>query len=166
MQRTAITVTALVALAVTAFGITPSVSAQEDTLESCSISPTAVTLGPGESATLTVTNNPPGGEATLISTFNGEIIAQDFLPAPSVSPITSEVDYDSLVALLTEVLGEPVSEGVFESSVNIVVGEGDDERFEALCTYTVTLVGAPEPTTTSTTAPEPVVPPATPRYTG
>lgn len=142
----------------------PGASAQVPTLESCSYTPSEVTLGPGDSVDVLFALDPPGSEAILLVSLDGEVIVEDFSPGPPESPIVLVITYDDLVAVLSEDLDRPVTEGVFVQSLNIVVGEGDDEQLEEVCALTITLAIPPEPTTTSTTLPAPE--PVAPRYTG
>lgn len=160
---------ALVATVITVivFALTPSVSAQEVTTEACSISPSSVTIGPGEVAEFTYTFTPAGSRAIVIVTFDGEVVTDGFAFADEEVG-TGFLGYDDLVTEFSETLGRPVTEGVIGFSFLTVVGEGDDEREEELCAYSVVLVGAPdpEPDTTTTIAPEPEPEPVGPRYTG
>lgn len=154
-------------IAVIVLVVTPSASAQEVTTEACSISPSSATIGPGEVAEFTYTFIPAGSEAISIVTFDGEEVSDGFSFAEE-EVSTGFLAYDDLVAEFSEALGRPVTEGVIGFSFLTVVGEGDDEREEELCAYSVVLVGAPdpEPDTTTTTTPEPVPEPVGPRYTG
>lgn len=144
----------------------PSVSAQEANLESCSITPSTATIGPGEVAEFTFTFNPPLAQSILISTFDGEPVDEGFSTAPEESPSIASLGYEELVELFSEALERPVTDGVVGFSFNIVVGEGDDERIEALCSYSIVLVASPEPDPETTTTTVPLPEPATPRYTG
>jgi len=168
MRRPLATATLLLVIAAAAF--VPAAGAQETTLTSCSFSPDAITLGPGESAPSTLTTDPVVAEAIGVLAFDGDVLLEEF---DTVESGSSVLDYVNLVGVVEAATGVDVTSGVLDLSWGIVLPLGDDERFEALCTLSITLTGEPDPTTT-TVAPEPEPEPeptpdpepATPRFTG
>ena len=166
MRRPIATAALLLVIATAAF--VPAANAQDAVLNSCSYSPSELTLRPGESVDVIVTTDPVEATAFVQTTLDGEILTDFFPTLLPTSPFTAPTAYDAII----EAFAEDdifITSGVILQSIAVVVGEGEDERFETLCTFTVNLVGEPEPTTT-TVAPEPEPTPnpepATPRFTG
>jgi hypothetical protein len=168
MRRPLATATLLLVLATAAF--VPAANAQETNLNSCSFSPDAITLGPGEAATVTLTTDPVVANIIGVLAFDDEVLLEEFDTAESGPSVLT---YETLVGVVEAATGVAVTSGVLDLSYGVILPLGDDERFEALCTLSITLTGEPEPTTT-TVAPEPSpIPepapdpePATPRFTG
>ncbi len=168
MRRPLATATLLLVIATAAF--VPAAGAQDTTLTSCSFSPDAITLGPGEAATVALTTDPVVADTIGVLAFDGEVLLEEFETVESGPYV---LDYGNLVSVVETVTGVSVTSGVLDVSYGVILPLGDDERFEALCTLSITLTGEPDATTT-TVAPEPSpIPepapdaePATPRFTG
>jgi len=174
MRHALATSTLLLVIVTTAIALPAGAQIEVDDplpLTSCSFTPSALTLGPGESGLVTLTAEPTSAEAISVLAFDGTALTDD---SESVESGTeSTVTYASIVQLVRDTTGETVTSGVAVQSLAILVGEGT--RLETLCSLTITLVGEPEPTSTTTVAPGPSPDPgpatpdpemATPRYTG
>ena len=161
--RAAVT-TLVVALGATV-AAAPAAPAQEPppapVLETCTITPAVVTLRPGEVAEPRITFAPPDSEALFNVTFDGVVVSDGFIPFPGEGPLTGLFGYDELAEEASEILGRPVTDGVVVFTYSGAT--------EVLCTFTITLTTAPEPTTTTvptTTTTLPTTTAAAPRFTG
>ena len=166
--RAAVT-TLVVALATVAAA--PGASAQEPPpapmLETCTVTPAAVTLRPGEVAETIFTFAPSGGEALYNTTFDGVGVIDAVIVFSAESPLTAQASYDDFAKELSEDLGRTITDGVLAITYSRATDGGDPGDTEVLCTLTITLTTAPEPTTTTTTLPT-ITPAAAapPRFTG